>query len=160
MKGPIKDEHGPEDGLLILFLAVLGANAVLSYPYTKEVVMSPAGMFYATALFVAMRDALRRLSLAATRPAAALVVIPILVLSAGWTLRVATLVETLRESAFINRSDWALAEEYEDHTRRQWRSRHPDAEWLLRQLRQEVIQMPVPQPYRAPRWTRRWLDSY
>ena len=122
--------------------------------------MSPAGMFYATALFVAMRDALRRLSLAAPRPAAALVVIPILVLSAGWTLRVATLVETLRESAFINRSDWALAEEYEDHTRRQWRSRHPDAEWLLRQLRQEVIQMPVPQPYMAKRWTRRWLDPY
>ena len=149
-----------DDGLLLLFVAVLGANAVLSYPYIKEVVMSPAGMFYAAALFVALRDAVRRLSLPPLRRTAVLAAVPLLLLSAGWTLRAVTLVSTLRATAFVNRSDWAVAEEHEDETRRDWRSRHPDAERLLRGLREEVVEMPVPQPFTVPRWTRTWLDPF
>ena len=71
-----------------------------------------------------------------------------------------TLVETMRETAFVNRSDWAVAEEREDDVRRQWRSRHPDAERLVLQLRSEVVNMPVPQPYTLPRWTKGWFDPY
>ena len=151
-------EH--EEVLLLLFLAVLGANAAISYPYLKNVVMSPAGMFYAAALFVATRDVLRRVNVRPPRAAGALIVAALLVLSAGWTLRAATLVTNMREIAFVNRSDWAVAEEYQDENRRGWRSRHPGAEALLRQLREEVIRMPVPQPYTVPRWMRAWLDPY
>jgi hypothetical protein len=150
-------EH--EDRLLILFAAVLVANAAISYPYTKEVVMSPAGMFYAAAVFVALRDVLLRIPLGSRVPAG-LVAVPLLILSLGWTLRTVTLVATMRETAFVNRSDWAVAEERHDQVRRGWRARHPDAERVLRALREEVIRMPVPPLYQTPRWAKRWLDPY
>jgi hypothetical protein len=146
------------DVLLLVFVTVLAANSAMSYPYLKEVVMSPAGMFYAAALFIAIRDLLQRVRYPSAR--AAWLAIPLLVLSTGWTLRAVTLVESLRASAFVNRNDWALAEEREDEVRPQWRSRHRDAERLVRQLRQEVVNMPVPQPYTMPRWTGTWIDPY
>jgi len=148
-----------DDVLLLIFVAVLGANSAISYPYLKEVVMSPAGMFYAIALFIAVRDLLRRLR-AQPSAAALWVAIPLFVLSTGWSLRAVTLVQTLRTSAFVNRNDWAAAEEREDEVRPQWRQRHRDAERLVRQLRDEVVNMPVPQPYRMARWTRAWVDPY
>ena len=69
----------------------------------------PDAYLDAGALFVALRDALRRLSLPPLRRAAVLAAIPLLLLSAGWTLRAVTLVSTLRATAFVNRSDWAVA---------------------------------------------------
>ena len=148
-----------DDVLLLMFVTVLGANSAISYPYLKEVVMSPAGMFYATALFIAVRDLLHRLR---EQPSAATrwVAIPLFVLSIGWSLRAVTLAQTLRTSAFVNRNDWASAEEREDQVRPQWRQRHRDAERLVRQLRDDVVHMPVPQPYTTPRWTRAWVDPY
>jgi len=148
-----------DDVLLLMFVTVLGANSAISYPYLKEVVMSPAGMFYATALFIAVRDLLRRLR---EQPSAAArwVAIPLFVLSTGWSVRAVTLAQTLRTSAFVNRNDWASAEEREDQVRPQWRQRHRDAERLVRQLRDDVVHMPVPQPYATPRWTRAWVDPY
>jgi hypothetical protein len=148
-----------DDVLLLMCVAVLGANSAVSYPYLKEVVMSPAGMFYAIALFIAVRDLLHRLR-EQSSAAALWVAIPLFVLSTGWSLRTVTLVQTLRTSAFVNRNDWAAAEEREDDVRPQWRQRHPDAERLVRQLRDEVVNMPVPQPYTTPRWTRAWVDPY
>ena len=148
-----------DDVLLLMFVAVLGANSALSYPYLKEVVMSPAGMFYAIALFIAVRDLLYRLRDQSITPALWLA-IPLFVLSTGWSLRAVTLVQTLRTSAFVNRNDWAAAEEREDEVRPQWRHRHRDAERLVRQLRDDVVNMPVPQPYTNPRWTRAWVDPY
>jgi len=148
-----------DDTFLVLFVAVLAANSAISYPYLKEVVMSPAGMFYAAALFIAVRDVLQSVR---RHPSArvAWLAVPLLVISTGWTLRAATLVESLRASAFVNRNDWAVAEDREDAVRPQWRSRHPDAERLVRQLRREVVDMPVPQPFTMPRWTRTWIDPY
>jgi hypothetical protein len=148
-----------DDVLLVMFVAVLGANSAISYPYLKEVVMSPAGMFYAIALYIAVRDVLHGLR-AQTSAAALWVAIPLFVLSTGWSLRVVTLVQTLRSSAFVNRNDWAAAVEREDEVRPQWRQRHRDAERLVRQLRDEVVNMPVPQPYTLPRWTKPWVDPY
>jgi hypothetical protein len=150
-------EH--DDVLMLLFVALLAANSAISYPYLKEVVMSPAGLFYAAALFIAVRDLLTRMR---ARPSemAVWIAIPLFVLSTGWSWRAATLVQTLRASAFVNRSDWAAAEEREDEVRPQWRRRDPDAERLVRQLRDEIVNMPVPQPYRMPRYTRTWFDPY
>ena len=148
-----------DDVVLLLFVVVLGANAAISYPYLKEVVMSPAGMFYAGALFIAVRDLLQSVR---QHPSASArwLMIPLLVLSIGWTLRAGTLAASLRASAFVNRNDWALAEQREDEVRPGWRMRHPDAERLVRQLGREVVNMPVPQPFTMPRWTRTWIDPY
>lgn len=148
-----------DDVLLVMFVVVLGANSAISYPYLKEVVMSPAGMFYALALYIAVRDLLYRMR-AQTSAAMAWVAIPLFVLSTGWSLRAMTLAQTLRSSAFVNRNDWAAAEDRQDEVRPQWRQRHPDAERLVRQLRSEVVNTPVPQPYTMPRWTRTWIDPY
>ncbi len=46
--------HG--DRLVILFVVVLAANAAISFGYTKDIIMSPAGLFQAAAVFVAVRD--------------------------------------------------------------------------------------------------------
>jgi len=148
-----------DDVLLLMFVAVLGANSAISYPYLKEVVMSPAGMFYAIAFFIAVRDLLYRFR-GQTSFSSLWVALPLLVLSTAWSLRAVTLVQTLRTSAFVNRNDWAAAEERQDEVRPHWRERHPDAERLVRQLRDEVVNMPVPQPYTMPRWTRAWVDPY
>ena len=48
--------HG--DRLVILFVLVLGANAAISYGYTKDVIMSPSGVLQAAAVFVAVRNIL------------------------------------------------------------------------------------------------------
>jgi hypothetical protein len=92
--------------------------------------------------------------------AAALMCAALLTLSAGWTLRAAGLVATMRETAFVNRGDWAVAQEHLERNRRGWRERHPDAERLFTALQDEVIRTPVPQPFQLPRWTRRWFDPY
>ena len=148
-----------DDGLLLLFLGILAANAVICYPYLKEVVSSPAGTFYAVALFVALRELLERARQYTSMRPAILLAIPLVVLSAGWTLRAANLVETMRETAFVNRNDWAVAEEREDQVRPQWRTRHPDAGQLVADLKKEIVEMPVPQPYTL-RATRGWFDPY
>ncbi|MBM3819287.1 MAG: hypothetical protein FJW14_09780 [Acidimicrobiia bacterium] len=146
------------DGLLLIFVAVLGSNAVISYPYTKDVIVSPAGMFYAAALFTAVRSLVASPQV---RPLAAVaLLVPLLVLSAGWTLRAGGLVATMRDTAFVNRGDWAVAEDYLERNRPRWRDRHPDAEQLFVALQDDVIRTPVPQLYETPRWTRRWFDPY
>ena len=50
------------DRIVMLFVLVLLANAGISFAYTKDVIMSPAGYFYAAAFFVGCRhyvDSLR-----------------------------------------------------------------------------------------------------
>ena len=44
------------DRLVILFVVVLAANAAISFGYTKDIIMSPAGLLQAAAVFVAVRD--------------------------------------------------------------------------------------------------------
>jgi hypothetical protein len=146
-----------EDVVLLLCFAVWAANAVMTYPYLKEVVMSPAGVFYAIALFLATRDLLRRMpDRWLTR---AFLVAPLLLLATGWSFRTVTLVAGLGEIAFTHRNDWAMAEAWVDENNPAWRAGHPDAERLVHQLRDEIIEMPVPQPY-TMRWTRGWVDPY
>jgi hypothetical protein len=43
------------DRLVIVFALVLGANAAISFPYTKNVIMSPSGVFLGLAVYVASR---------------------------------------------------------------------------------------------------------
>jgi hypothetical protein len=150
-----------EDQLLVLFLVILGANAAVSYPYTKDVLMSPAGMFYAAVVFVATRDLLNRLSRStSTLLTSALVGLALLVMSTTWTMRAAGLAQTLRASASVNRNDWAVSDEWLDRQKPDWRTGHPQAEQLAEQLRAEVIRMPVPQLFFSPRWMNRVFDPY
>ena len=96
-----------DDRLVLLFLFVLVANAAISYAYTKDVIMSPAGAFYAVALFAALRHFLAR---PVARRAAAGTVAWCLVLSATWTVRDVALHMKLRHMATTVRTEWAHAE--------------------------------------------------
>ena len=113
--------HTRDDQLFAMAVAVLAANAAISYPYTKDVVMSPAGAFYAVAAFVAMRSLITRiaegppLSILQGRPEGrpllvsknvALVAL-MLVLGTGWSLRFVGLHLHLRAEAHAARNEWA-----------------------------------------------------
>ena len=54
-------EFERDDQLVLMFAAVLAANATISYGYSKDQIISPAGFFFAIAAFVAARDLVERL---------------------------------------------------------------------------------------------------
>lgn len=75
--------HG--DRLVILFVLVLTANAAISFGYTKDVIMSPAGLLQAAAVYVGVRDLMERP--VAHRFARAGAAALILMLSSAWAIR-------------------------------------------------------------------------
>ena len=130
-------EH--EDRLVFVFVAVLGANAVISYPYTKDVVMSPAGVLYPVAVYVAVRGALLSTTRAGWRAALAGM---LLVVSSLWAVRVVDLGHGMRLEAFKNRTDWAYVDEWLADQSIELET--PDERRFVRQLQDEMIGMRVP----------------
>lgn len=98
-----------DDQLVILFLFLLVANAVISYPYVKDVVMSPAGAFFAVAVFVAARHALAGLPAKAPAFAGAAAVAAFAVIGSAWAVRVVGMHVSLRSAAYVERNEWAYA---------------------------------------------------
>jgi hypothetical protein len=99
-----------DDQLVAIFLAVAAANAVLCYGYTKDVILSPAGAFYALALAVAARHSIDRASLTALRTAA--VGIVLIGLSTGWAFRAVGAQLDLRHAAEVVRVEWAYVDRW------------------------------------------------
>ena len=98
------------DQLAVIFWAVLFANAAIGYGYTKDVIMSPAGAFYAVALAVACAHLLnseRRAAVTSTLVAIALVVTSLL-----WAWRMIGIHAGLRHSAVTMRNEWAYADQW------------------------------------------------
>jgi hypothetical protein len=98
-----------DDRLVLLFLAVLLANAGLCLVYVKDVIMSPAGTLYAVAAFIATRALLATPTRAFGRFPVAPVLIVALV-AAGWGWRMLGIHYNLRARAATTRTEWA----YED----------------------------------------------
>lgn len=129
--------------LVLVGFAVLVANAVMSYPYSRDASMSPAGVSYAIAAAPAMAYIVSRLR---TQRAIgrAIVLAALMLISAAWCLRTVALTYTLRTTGFVYRNDWVGAE---DWLRDQ--GVLPTDERglaLVRMLRQEAIRVPVPNP--------------
>lgn len=99
-----------DDQLVAIFVMVLAANAVISYPYTKDVIMSPAGAFFAIAGFVAARNVLAWLPGRVSPRVAILAVVGTALLSAAWAVRIIGTHVSLRGSAYAERNEWAYAE--------------------------------------------------
>ncbi|HEY1303459.1 MAG TPA: hypothetical protein VGF24_07930 [Vicinamibacterales bacterium] len=99
------------DQLVIVFIAVLLANAAISYVYTKDVILSPAGAFFAVALTVATTDLLERTSGTTTlrRGVAALLVCA---LSSAWAFRAVGIHVGLRHAGVVVRNDWAYVDDW------------------------------------------------
>jgi len=93
------------DQLVLLFMAVTAANALLSYAYTKDVIMSPAGAFFALAVFAASRDLVERT--AHTKKYATVVVaIGLCLFSTAWAMRAVGLHAALANTAVQVREQW------------------------------------------------------
>ena len=142
------------DRIVLIFAAVLLANGVLSYAYTKDVVMSPAGVFYALAVTVALRELIAE----ARRAASATVMLAMLMAatSAAWAVRAVAVQVAVRQGGMAVREQWA----YIDH----WLEREgktvadPGALALQRQLQDDAI---VRHPGRPPLngdWMK-WLEG-
>jgi hypothetical protein len=104
-------EFTDHDRVVLTFLAVLAANAVLSFPYTKDVVVSPAGVFWALAVSIAVRALIVRTAAMRAVPAVAIGAL-LLVVSAGWVVRLAGVHYAMRDTAFTTRNEWTELDEW------------------------------------------------
>jgi hypothetical protein len=137
-----------DDRLVMLFLMVLCANAIISFPYLKDVVMSPAGAFLAVAAFVAARDVLGWLPARISPAMTVALVTAFAVIGTAWAIRVTGTYLNLRSAAYVERNDWAYAEStfaadgvtLTDSDRVLFRTLHDDA----------VFVHPAPPPLRPP----------
>lgn len=142
-------EH--DDRLVLLFVAVLFANAVISFPYTKNVIMSPAGVFFAVAVFAASRH---WFAAGVARPAIVSVML-FGILTCGWAYRVAGAHHTLRRTAAMQRTEWVQVDAWLE--RQHIALNGPEAFSLRDRLRRDAVwDHPTPsQP--GGRWTP-WFD--
>jgi hypothetical protein len=124
------------DRLVIIFLVVLPLNALFAAAYEKDVIMSPAGLFYAVAAYFVCCELLsgRRVAIA---PAVVLLV------AVGWSIRFVGMHDNLRARALSVQDEWAY---YDDWARDQPNDIHLTAEEEA--IRQHLYEDAV---LRAPR---------
>jgi hypothetical protein len=125
-----------DDQLVALFAIVLCANAIISFPYVKDVVMSPAGAFFAVAVFVAARDAIGRLPLNSAAPRPILFVAFFAILGTAWAIRLAGAHLDLRAAAHAERTEWVYVEYSEEPSRTGLTGTEAE---LFRRLRNDAI---------------------
>ena len=142
------------DRLYATALMVMAVNAALTLPYIKDEIISDAGLFYAVAAFIAVRELLDTLPLRSM-----LAVVPLAlaltVVTGLWTFRAAGLHYLLRYDAFKTRNEWV---DVLKPDRSNWPS-NPRALDLTRRLRDEAILGRVTSPTFLPRWgDRYWVE--
>jgi hypothetical protein len=140
-----------DDRIVGVFVAVLVANAVISYPYTKNVIMSPAGAFFALAVYVAARRWLEHV------PAKHLGLTAILfaVLTCGWAYRVAGVHYNLRWTAAEQRAQWVSVDSWLERQRIPLRGQ--DGQALRDTLRRDAVSN-HPTPFQPAATWLRWFD--
>ena len=107
----------PDDLVVVLFLAVLPANAVLCIVYVKDVIMSPAGVFYALAAAVALRELLTGTGHQRAARSRALAAAVLVCVSTLWGWRLLGIHYSLRAEAAKVRAEWAYEDEWEARNR-------------------------------------------
>jgi hypothetical protein len=96
------------DRFILVFLIVLPFNALFAGGYEKDVIMSPAGLFYAAAAYFVFRD---------VAPPGRVAVAPALVLliSIGWSVRFVGMHDNLRARALSVSDEWAYYDDWARH---------------------------------------------
>jgi hypothetical protein len=134
------------DRFMILFLAVLPLNALFAGAYEKDVIMSPAGLFYAVAAYFVFRELLSGAKLSVA-PALVLLV------AAGWSVRFVGIHDSLRARALSVQDEWAY---YDDWARDQPNDTHLSAEEEA--IRQHLYEDAVLRAPRVPQLSLGILD--
>jgi hypothetical protein len=146
-----------DDQLLVVSLAVIVANAVISYGYTKDEIMGPGGVFYAIAAFVAIAKLLSRIPNPESRiPDSAVLALAVFIASTGWVERAAGLHYQMNLMTFYDRNEWVFVD---DWLGRQHAAPTTDAgRTLVRQLQDQAIERTAVNPYllspRLDQWFR------
>ena len=140
---------------ILVGVAVLVANAAVSFAYTKSEIMSPAGAFYALAAFGAMRNGLLTVSTMgrAVRGGFALL---LCVLVIGWTVRSAGVHYLLRSQAIAHQAAWTELP-YQWRRDGRWPT-DPMEQQLILQLHADAVRLVLPNTrVELPQWpTRIW----
>jgi hypothetical protein len=143
------------DRTFVAASAAFIVNAAFNAVYIKDEIMSPAGLFYAIATFVAVRaliDSLSTRTLASTSLVTGLLV----TVAALWTFRAVGVHYQLRYDAFTARNDWVEVLRPDKHD--DW-PEDPDELALTERIRAEAIARPATSPSFMPRWTDRyWVE--
>ena len=142
--------------LAIVAGLVIVANAVISYPYSRDVTMSPAGLGYALAAGVAVSALVERAALMRA-PARAGLVALLVVVSSAWAVRTVGLTYSLRTTAFVLRNDWAGVDAWLRVVGRP--QTDPRARALVRVLRQQALDFRVTNPVVAQPFAEAWLGT-
>jgi hypothetical protein len=144
--------------LLVVFVAVLGANSLISYAYTKDDIISMAGGFYALAAFAAVRDLIgvrRQLGVGAVALSLMLVIA-----SLAWVVRCENVHYALLEHAFKERNEWAAPPPITNYA---GYPHHPVATSaaldLVQRLRTDALGRPTVSPRFRAGWRNRWFQE-
>jgi hypothetical protein len=106
------------DRFVLIFLVMLPANALFAGGYEKDVIMSPAGLFYAAAAYFVLRQLLSDAGTVSLRTAGRTASSAIILLVAiGWTLRLVGIHDSLRRRALSVRDEWAYYDDWEREQR-------------------------------------------
>ena len=101
-----------DDQLVAIFFAVTLANAAISYTYTKDVILSPAGIFYAAALTVAVKALITTGTVTASRVRLAALTVFLVVLSGAWASRAIGIHIALRATGGVVRNEWVYVDDW------------------------------------------------
>lgn len=142
--------------MIVVAGAVAAGNAAFCLVYVKDEIMSTAGVFYALAVYTAVRGLLVDLEQRPFRPvAAATAAVLLLAAGAAWDMRVMSLHYRLYETTIVTRGEWADVNRWLDAQRALPLTR--DGEVMVQTLALDAARTPVRLRQFAPVWTR-WLD--
>jgi hypothetical protein len=143
-----------DDQIVVVSLAVIVANAVISYGYTKDEIMGPGGVFYALAACAAVAALITRVNLRPVHLAA--IGVALLVASTGWVVRTAGLHYQMHLMTFYDRNEWVYVDDWLVNQRSAPATEAGKA--LVRQLRQDALEHATVNPYllspRLDQWFR------
>lgn len=135
------------DRLVLLALAVLPANASLSFAYSKSVILATVGIFWALAAFAAIRDILNR----AVSPSVGLVstvtgVALVAAISGAFVVRAMSAHYSMYSLAISSQSDWVMRVTRDDQPKT------AEERALVERLQAEALALPMPPKPLLPQW--------
>jgi hypothetical protein len=137
-----------DDQVLVISLAVILGNVALGYAYTKDVILAPAGFFFAAAVFVACR---RLIDAVSSRRAASWAAAAFLaVLSCGWAVRAVGIHASLADTALDVRDQWVYVDDWISSRRFPM---PPPVMALKQQLQDDALLRHPGKPLLRERWT-------
>jgi len=143
------------DRTFVAACLAFAVNATFNAVYMKDEIMSPAGLFYAIATFVAVRAVIESLP-TRTIAAASFATCCLATVASLWAFRVVGAHYQLRYHAFTTRNDWVEVLRPDKHG--DW-PEDPTELAVTRRIRAEAIDRRTASPSFMPRWADRyWVE--